>query len=113
MCVLQCTCGMFVSTSGKQARCIRCGAILGARNEMRMVSSRISTVTVEVRTNEVTTFNQAPPLEREASVRRVSLWVVAEMKRGEGRQRAGSVRWLRRLAAMWPVVTPKQVMLGK
>ena len=29
MCVLQCSCGMVVSTRGTQARCIRCGAILG------------------------------------------------------------------------------------
>ena len=29
MCVLQCSCGMVVSTRGTQTRCIRCGAILG------------------------------------------------------------------------------------
>jgi hypothetical protein len=29
MCVLQCSCGMVISTRGPQARCIRCGAILG------------------------------------------------------------------------------------
>jgi hypothetical protein len=32
MCVLQCPCGMVVSTNRCQARCIRCGTVLGAKH---------------------------------------------------------------------------------
>jgi hypothetical protein len=34
MCLLQCPCGMVVSTRRCQTRCIRCGAILGASDLM-------------------------------------------------------------------------------
>ena len=34
MCVLQCPCGLVVSTSRAQARCIRCGRTLGPSNRL-------------------------------------------------------------------------------
>jgi hypothetical protein len=35
MCVLQCPCGMVVSTDRRQARCLRCGTVLGAQHQFR------------------------------------------------------------------------------
>jgi hypothetical protein len=42
MCVLQCQCGMVVSTRERQTRCIRCGTILGPceRLELKVEQSR-------------------------------------------------------------------------
>ncbi len=42
MCVLQCTCGMVVSTRERQRRCIRCGAVLGPcdKLELRLEQTR-------------------------------------------------------------------------
>src|SRR5262249_54445106 len=34
MCVLQCPCGMVVSTDRCQARCIRCGRVLGSEHRL-------------------------------------------------------------------------------
>ncbi len=34
MAVLECSCGMVVSTAGSQARCLRCGRILVERDQL-------------------------------------------------------------------------------
>jgi len=100
---------MFVSTRGSQARCIRCGAILGARNELRIASKLPPNGTGEPRASETSVMAEKPPIEREAIVRRVSLCVISSVKLSGGRERAGGVRWMQRLAAMWPVVAPNKV----
>lgn len=41
MCVLECSCGMVVSTRGTRTRCIRCGAILGPCDVLEMKTEQI------------------------------------------------------------------------
>jgi hypothetical protein len=42
MCVLQCPCGLVVSTSRAQARCIRCGRTLGPSNRLTVPTPPIA-----------------------------------------------------------------------
>lgn len=61
MCVLQCQCGMVVSTRQRRTRCIRCGTILGPCEKLEL--------TVEQSRGECATRNRGEAADREAPVR--------------------------------------------